>query len=181
MKNLTLFLFCIFIVFLQLSVEGVFFSERRIPDLALTLVITLVLTLGFKESVKWILLTGILIDAGSSAVFGTATLSFFLIGWTISWFADVADIRSRKTFFLATFALLVAVSEIVKNFIVWGGLKTNASYSHKPLNAALHIFSADHFLKILYTIVAAYILYYIFRRVSRALFVEPIKLMKRYH
>ena len=180
MKNFALFIFCVVTVFLQLSVAGVFFSARRIPDLALALVITLVLAMGFKESLKWILLTGILIDAGSSTVFGTATLVYFLIGWMVSGLVDVADIRSKKTFFLAAFAGAVAVSEVGKDIFLFAILKIKADFLHEPLGAFLNIFSTDYLFKILYTIIAAYVIYYIFRKVSRALFLEPVKLVKKY-
>ena len=179
MKNFILFIFCVAVVFVQLSVEGVFFTGRRIPDLALAFVITLVLAMGFKKSFKWILLTGLLIDVGSSAVFGTAALAFFVIGWAISRFAAHADMRSRKIFFLASFAVIVAISEIVKDFFILASLKIKADFFHETFNASFHIFSLDYFLKIFYTILAAYVIYYIFRRVSRALFLEPVKLTPR--
>jgi rod shape-determining protein MreD len=180
MKNFALFIFCVVTVFLQLSVAGVFFSARRIPDLAMALVITLVLTTGFKESLKWILLTGILVDAGSSTIFGTATLVYFLIGWMVAGLIDVADIRSRKTFFLAVFAAATVVSEIVKDIFIFAILKVKANFLHESFGTSLKVFSADYFFKILYTIIAAYAIYYIFRRISRALFLEPVKLAKRY-
>jgi len=180
MKNFVLFIFCVVTVFLQLSVVGVFFSAGRIPDLALALVITLVLTLGFKESLKWILLTGIMVDAGSSTIFGTTTLAYFLIGWMISGLIDVADIRSRKTFFLAVLAASAGVSEILKDIFLFATLKIKANFLHKSFDSSWNVFSADYFFKILYTIIAAYAIYYLFRRISRALFVEPVKLAKRY-
>jgi hypothetical protein len=168
------------IVFLQLSVGGVFFSARRIPDLALALVITLVLAMGLKGSLKWILLTGILIDAGSSTIFGTAALAYFLIGWMLSGLIDVTDIRSKKTFFLAFFAAAAMLSEIVKDIFIFVSFKIRANFFHEPHNALLNIFSVDYLFKIIYTIFAAYVIYYIFRKVSRALFLEPVKLAKRY-
>lgn len=180
MKNFALFILCVVAVFLQLSVVGVFFPARRIPDLALALVITLVLTMGFKESLKWILLTGILIDAGSSTVFGTTTLAYLLIGWMVAGLIDVADIRSRKTFFLVAFAAAIVVSEIAKDIFIFFILKIKANFLHEPFGVSSNIFSADYFFKILYTIIAAYAVYYIFRRISRALFLEPVKLVKRY-
>jgi len=180
MKNLVLIIFCVITIFFQLSVEGVFFPARRIPDLALALVITLVLAMGFKEALKWILLTGILIDAGSSTVFGTATLAYFLIGWMVSGLIDVADIRSRKTFFLTVLAAAALISEIAKDVLIFAGLKIKANFFHESFGASLNIFSVDYLFKIIYTIFAAYVIYYVFRRVSRALFLEPVKLMKKY-
>jgi hypothetical protein len=180
MKNFALFILCVVMVFFQLSVVGVFFSAKRIPDLAMALVITLVLAMGFKESLKWILLTGILIDAGSPSVFGTMTLSYFLIVWMIAGLIDVTDIRSRKIFFLTALAAATAVSEIVKDVFIIAILKIKANFLHKPFGASLDVFSTDYFFKILYTIIAAYAIYYIFRKVSRALFLDPVKLAKRY-
>lgn len=179
MKNFILFIFCFLVVVAQLSVEGVFFSASRIPDLALAFAITLVLAQGFRKSFKWILLAGFLIDAGSNAMFGTSALAFFVIGWTISRFAVVADIRSRKIYFLAIFAVIVAVSEVFKDLVLLASLKIKANYFYESFAVPLHFFSLDYFLKILYTIFAAYIIYYIFRRVSRALFLEPIKLARK--
>jgi cell shape-determining protein MreD len=180
MKNLTLFIFCSITAFLQLSVEGVFFPAQRIPDLALALVITLVLAMGFEESLKWILLIGILIDAGSFVVFGTTILAYFLIGWLVSSLVGVADIRSRKTFFLAFFAGAVLICEIAKDIFVFFSLKIKGNFLHESYGASINIFSFDYFFKIIYTVLAAYVIYYIFRRVSRAVFFEPIKLVKKY-
>jgi len=180
MKNLFLFLLCVTVVFLQFSVEGVFFSGRRIPDLALALVITLVLAMGFKESFKWILFLGILIDAGSPSVFGTVTLAYFLIGWMIAGLINISDIRSRKMFFLVVFAVAVLVFEIAKDTLIIASLNIKQHFFHgSSFGALLDIFSSDYFFKILYTIIAAYVIYYIFRRVSRKFFWEPIKLTKR--
>lgn len=180
MKNLVLFIFCLIAVFLQFSVAGVFFSASRIPDLALALVITFVLTLGFEESVKWILLAGILIDAGSSAIFGTTTLGFFVMGWLVSWTAGATDLRSKKTFFAAALGVLVALSEIAKDLLVMAGAKIRAGFLGESSGISLHIFSFDYLLKIIYTIFATYIIYYVFRRLSRKFFYEPIKLAKKY-
>jgi len=179
MKNLFLFLLCSAVIFLQFSVEGVFFSGRRIPDLVLALVITLVLAMGFKESLKWILFMGILVDAGSPSVFGTVTLAYFLIGWMVAGLINVSDIRSRKTFFLASFAAAVLVFEIAKDMLIIASLNIQKNIFREPSGALLDIFSFDYLLKILYTIIAAYIIYYVFRRVSRSFFLEPVKLTKR--
>jgi rod shape-determining protein MreD len=179
MKNLFLFLLCVIVVFLQFSALGVFFSGRRIPDLALALVITLVLALGFKESLKWILLIGILIDAGSPSIFGTVTLAYFLIGWMTAGLGNVSDIRSRKTFFLAVFAAAVLVFEVAKDMLILASLSINNNFSREPSGAWLNIFGFDYFLKILYTVIAAYVIYYIFRWVIRSFFWEPIRLTKR--
>ncbi len=153
---------------------GVFFSEKRIPDLALAFAITLVLTLGFGKSFWLILLVGILMDASSNTVFGTTALAYFFLGWTISILANIADIRSRKIFFLITFALIVFISEIAKDFFFLFSLKIKADYFQEFFEAPLHIFSTDYFFKVLYTVFAAFAIYYVFRKASRKLFLKPI-------
>jgi len=178
MKNFIVSIFCLVIVFFQLSVEGAFFSSRQIPDLALALAITLVLALGFRESIKWIFLIGILIDSGSSAAIGTSVLAYFLIGWAISRFSHIADIRSRKILFMAAFAFFVAISEIFKDYVMLGSLKAGTLFFGKQYNPILNIFSADYSFKIIFTIIAAYIIYYLFRRASRTFFLEPVRFVK---
>lgn len=180
MRNLVLFAFCVTVVFFQLSVEGVFFAERRIPDLALALVITLVLALKFRASFKWILFMGFLIDAGSGGIFGTTALAYFLIGWAVSRFVVIADIRSRKAFFLATLAGAVFISEIIKDLFFLAGLKMRANYLNESLAASLNFLSVDYIFKIAYSMLAAFVIYYLFRRTSRALFLEPVRLVKKY-
>jgi len=180
MKNFTIFIFCFLAIVLQLSAAGVFFSARHIPDFALALVLTLVLTEGFGKSWKWILFTGVLLDAGSGVVFGMTTLAFFLLGWTVSKAAKIADMRSKKTFFVISLSVVAALSEIVKDLLLLAGMKMKASYSHEPFFAAINIFSLDYLFKLVYTVLAACAIYYIFRKVSRKLFLEPIKLAKKY-
>jgi len=180
MKNFVLFIFCVLAVLLQLSVAGVFFSARRIPDLALALAVALVVAQGFKKSWKWILLLGVLFDAGAGTSFGMATLALFLVGWIVSGVAKIADIRSKKYFFVVSLAAVAAFSETAKDLLLLAGLKMRANYLQEPLATALNIFSLDYFLKIAYTILATCAVYYIFRRVSRKLFLEPVRLAKKY-
>lgn len=180
MKNFVLFVFSVLVAIFHLSAAGVFFSSQRVPDLALAFVVALVLAQGFKSSWKWILVLGIFIDAGSSTVFGMTALAFFLVGWIVSRLAKVADIRSRKSFFVASLAAIAVFSEIVKDLFVLAELKIKANYLHKSFGVPLDIFSLDYLLKLAYTAIAACAIYYIFRRVSRRLFLEPIRLAKKY-
>ncbi|MDD3487286.1 MAG: rod shape-determining protein MreD [Candidatus Moranbacteria bacterium] len=175
-----LFIFCFAAAVLQISAGGVFFPQSQIPDLALGLVIALVLALGFSESVKWIFLVGILIDSASSSVFGSATLSYFLVAWAVSQIAEVADIRSQKTFFLSVLAAAVAASEILKDAFLVAVLKLRSGIIHIHLAPPIHFFSLDYALKIAYTVVAAFILYYLLRKLSRRFFLEPVRLAKKF-
>jgi rod shape-determining protein MreD len=179
-KNLILFIICFVVVILQLSVAGVFFPQQRIPDLSLALMITFVLTLGFKESFKWLLFTGLLIDSTSAAIFGSATLSYFLIGWLIFWIAEIADIRSRKIFFLAALAVFVGFAEVFKDILIRVILMLQANVLKESFGMHFQFFSFDYLLKIIYSILAAFILYYLFRRTSRKFFLEPVRLVKKY-
>lgn len=180
MKNLILLSFCAVVVLLQLSAEGVVFSGQRIPDLALALAITLVVTMGFEKSIGWIVLIGLLIDAGSNPVFGTTALAYLLTGWGISCLVTVADIRSRKILFLLSLAAFTVFSEVAKDFLVLGSLKIKAHYFKEAFSVSGNFFSLDYALKILYTILAMYFVYYIFKRIRGMLFYEPVKLAKRY-
>jgi rod shape-determining protein MreD len=180
MKNLVIFLFCLITVFLQISVAGLFFSRERIPDLALAMAITLVLTFGFKKSFGWILLVGIFADAGSNAIFGTVTLAFFLLAWMISEIAKISDLKSQKSFFFAALAALVAFAEIGKDLILLISLKTRAGFMHESIGFPLNIFSFDYGAKIAYTVLAVYAVYFVFQKTGRTFFHDPIKLVKKY-
>jgi cell shape-determining protein MreD len=180
MKNITVFLFCVIVVFFQLSIAGVFFSRGRIPDLALALVIVLVLTMSFKESFWWILLVGACFDLGTNVIFGTAMLAFFLIAWIVSVIAKIADLRSRKFFFAVLMAALVSLAEIAKDFLMLASLKIRTNYSHESAGVSLNLFGIVYVFKLIYTIFAAYAIYYIFRRVTRKIFFEPIKSVRKY-
>lgn len=179
MKNFILFFFCIAAVFFQLSAEGAFFSERRIPDLALALVITLVVANGFEKSVGWIVLIGLVIDAGSASIFGTTALVYLLVGWMINFLITFANIRSRKIFFLGFLAAVAALFEIIKDLSIAESFRLKVHYLQKTFHYPINFFSLDYLLKIFYTVLAVYIVYYIFRKISRMLFLEPIKLAKR--
>lgn len=179
MKNLFLIIFCVIVVIFQVSAEGSFFAEKRIPDLTLALVITFVLTMGFEKSAGWIIFTGLLIDAGSSSIFGTAALVYIFIGWIISNLAAVADIRSRKILFAASLGIITAFAEIVKDLFFWGALNVRVYYLQKTPGVHMHFFNVDYMLKIFYTILASYLIYYIFRKLSRGLLQEPVRLAKR--
>jgi rod shape-determining protein MreD len=170
MKNIILVIFCAVIVFFQLSVEGTFFGQQRIPDLALALVITFTVALGFSESIKWILFTGILLDMGSSAIFGTTALIFFLVGWATSSFGTIADMRSKKILFLAALAFVAAFAEILKDLALVASARIKTHYSQNTTNFLSVHFDFDYFLKILYTVLATYAVYWIFRRMSKFFF-----------
>lgn len=179
MKNFFLFIFCIIAVFLQLSVEGSFFSPERIPDLALALVITLVVSMGFEKSALWLVLAGILIDAGSGTIFATATLAYILIGWAISHLSAVADIRSRKILFAVSLGAITVFSEIAKDLFFWASFRIKDYYLRQSYTVHANFFSLNYFLKIVYTVLAVYLIYYAFRRLSRRLLQEPITLVEK--
>jgi rod shape-determining protein MreD len=179
MKNLFLFVFCTIVVFFQLSAFGSFFSPERIPDLALALVITLVIAMGFEKSVLWLVFTGLLIDAGSGTIFGTATLAYVLIGWAISHLAAVADIRSRKILFAASLGAITVFSEISKDLFFWAGFHLKDYYLHQSFAVHINFFSLGYLMKMIYTVLAVYFIYYVFRRSSRRLLQEPIRLARK--
>lgn len=179
MKNFILFIFCTTAVFFQLSIEGSFFSPGRIPDLALALVITLVLSMGFEKSVGWLVFTGLLIDAGSGTIFGTAALAYVFIGWAISHLAAVANIRSRKILFAASLGAITVFSEIAKDLFFWASFRFKEYYLHQSFGMQVNFFSLDYFSKIIYTVLAVYSIYYVFRRSSRRLLQEPIRLSRK--
>lgn len=180
MKNLVIFIFCLIIVFFQISVFGLFFQNDRIPDLALTLVIVLVLTLGFKQSFWWILLVGAFFDAGTSAIFGTAMLAFFLIGWMVSLIAKITDLKSGKFFFAIMMAAIVFLAEIGKDSLMLASLRVKANYFDEPMGIALNLFDTDYIFKLIYTIFAGYAVYYFFQIINRKIFFEQVKLVRKY-
>lgn len=179
MKNFILFIFCTTAVFFQLSIEGSFFSPGRIPDLALALVITLVLSMGFEKSVGWLVFAGLLIDAGSGTIFGTAALTYVFIGWAISHLAAVADIRFRKILFAMSLGAITVFSEIAKDLFFWASFRFKDYYLHQSFGVHVNFFSPDYFFKMLYTVLTVYLIYYVFHKSSRRLLQEPVKLAKR--
>ncbi|MCX6763091.1 MAG: rod shape-determining protein MreD [Candidatus Moranbacteria bacterium] len=179
MKNFIFFIFCTTSVLVQLSIEGSFFSSGRIPDLALALVITLVLSMGFEKSVGWLVFMGLLIDAGSGTIFGTAALTYVFVGWAISHLASVADIRSRKILFAASLGTITVFSEIAKDLFFWASFRFKDYYLHQPFGIHANFFSLDYFFKMLYTVLAVYLIYYVFRRSSRRLLNTPMKLARK--
>jgi rod shape-determining protein MreD len=179
MKNIILIIFCTIAVFFQLSIEGSFFSPGRIPDLALALAITLVLTMGFERSAPWLVFMGFLIDAGSGTIFGTAALAYVFIGWSISHLSAVADIRFRKILFAVSLGTITVFSEIVKDLLFWASFRFKNYYLHQLFAIHMNFFSLDYFFKILYTVLVVYLIYYVFRRSSRRLLQEPVRLAKR--
>jgi rod shape-determining protein MreD len=179
MKNFFIFIFCTIAVLFQLSVEGSFFSPERIPDLALALVTTLVISMGFEKSAPWLVFTGLLVDAGSGTIFGTAALAYVFIGWAISHLAAVADIRSRKILFAASLGAITAFSEIAKDLFFWASFHVKDYYLHQSFAVHTNFFSLDYLLKMIYTVLAAYFIYFVFRRSSRRLLQEPIRLARK--
>jgi len=176
MKKFVLLVFSIIVVLIQLSVEGSFFRAAVLPDIALAFVLVLVFANGFEGSVGWILLVGFLIDAGSGSVLGTTPLIYLLIGRAVSKFTTAADLKSRKILFAFSLGVLMAVSEILKDACFLAAERFFARYRGGSSGSFAIFFSPDYLEKIFFTIAALFATYYIFRKVSRALFIEPVRL-----
>ncbi|OGI25387.1 MAG: hypothetical protein A3J76_02025 [Candidatus Moranbacteria bacterium RBG_13_45_13] len=175
MKNYFLFVFCFLAVVFQLSVLGNFFDAKRLPDLVLIFSLTLILSLGFERSMVWLVVAGLLLDAGSNWRLGTTSLALVMLGMGLERILRFAEIRSRRFLFVLLFGIIIAFSKIVfdlaSQMIFW----MTAYYKKQPAGIQAAFFSQDYFLKIFYTILIGYFTYYIFRKLSRKLFApQPI-------
>ena len=177
MRNFIFFAICIVLIFFQLSVLGIFFAGQRLPDIALALVVTLTILLGFKDALKWTILAGVVMDAGTSWIFGTGILALVIVSWLVELLGETADIKPRKKMFFVFFAGLVAAAKIVSDILAAVFQKGEGYWLHSGLNASVSFLSWDYALRLLFTILAGIFVYYFINRTRRFLF-DPSAVVK---
>lgn len=167
MKNFFLFVFCGLAVIFQFSVLGNFFDAGRSPDLVLVLAITLVVALGFERSIVWLVVLGLLADAGSNWRLGATSLLLVSLGLGLEKLLRFAEIRSRKSLFVLLFGLIIAFSKIIFDLTSSAIFWITAYFKKQMIVTQMFFFNRDYFLKIFYTVMLGYLTYYIFRKLSR--------------
>lgn len=170
MRNLFIAIFCAAVVLLHISAVGLFFKPERIPNITLALVISLVFILGFEKSLIWIILVGLIFDAVSGRIFGTSALLLALIGWTISTLSTAVDFKSRRLLFLPVLFLLSAGLAFL--FDILEGIITRVSgawLNFHGMASNINYFSWDYVLKIVFTSLFVFIIYYLIVRLNKFL------------
>jgi rod shape-determining protein MreD len=170
MRNLFFAIFCTAVILLHISAAGSFFRPERVPNITLALVMSLVLVLGFEKSLVWIILSGLIFDTASGYIFGTSALLLVLIGWTIGALSTVVDVKSRKLLFLPSLFLLSVIFALL--FDATEGLIIRISSSwfnfHSMISSA-NYFSWDYVLKITFTALSVFVIYYLTKRMNKLL------------
>jgi len=176
MRNLIFFIICLALTIFQLSVLGVFFSYNRLPDLILVFVIALVIQKGLEESLKWIVILGLLIDAGSHWLCGTSALVFLILGALFGALSEVTGIKTRKTLLLFSLAPIIAIFKIASDAAVIFLSKLENYWLGENFPEAIIFFSWDYVLKLTYTVLAGYLIYFLLKRVDDWLLsFEPVE------
>ncbi len=139
--------------YLALSVQAVFFSGIK-PDLVLILVCAYALKYGHARGTVYGILSGLLIDTMSGFVLGPQMISKSLTGFLIG---SLKDHLFQWNLFVNTLA--VAVFAVINLLCVYAIYETFSSVSF--VNRSLEI----SFMEILYTVIAALVLYPAIRRV----------------
>jgi len=172
MRNLFIAIFCAVVVILHISAAGVFFKAERVPNITLAFVISLVFILGLERSLVWIVLAGLLLDAVSGHIFGTSALLLVLMGWIISALSTAVDFKSRRMLFLpvlfflsASLAFLFDILDRI--FIRVSGVWFNSL----GIVASINYFSWDYFLKIVFTALFVFVIYYLTKRLNKFLLI----------
>lgn len=168
MRNFFLTIFCVTVVFLHTSSAGVFFGPESLPNLTLALAVSLTLVLGFRESLVWIFLVGMLIDVYSGWTIGVSALILAIIAWAISGFSSVADIRLRRLYFLPILFFLSA--GLVFAYDILAQIFMRAGFLR--LGADMFVFGTDYlsgnyFLKVFLTALSVFAIYYITAKINR--------------
>ena len=172
MRNLFIAIFCVAVVLLHISAAGLFFKPERIPNITLALVISLVFILGFERSIIWIVLAGLLLDAISGHIFGISALLLVLVGWMISALSTAVDFKSRRLLFLPVLFFLSA--SLTFFFDILDGIFIRVSgawFNFYGMVSSINYFSWDYVLKITFTALFVFIIYYLTKRLNKFLLI----------
>jgi rod shape-determining protein MreD len=164
MNKFLFFLFCVIIVFFQLSVFGVFLSARVIPNLALSLIICLVLLQGIERSLVWIILTGFLIDIGSAWLWGTSALIFVIVSGLADKINKYAEIRSLKSAQMLVLAFALLVSSFTFDFLGFVFSKIESQWIGRNVFYEFSFFSFEYGVKSAAAVAVGIVIYYLIRK-----------------
>jgi rod shape-determining protein MreD len=118
MKKWTITFFLVIIFIVQFSTLSVFLKTKWVPNLFLLFAISLIILFGFDESWEWIVVCGLLMDAGANWLWGTGTLVMIVIAWLVNELKIIAEFRSRRYIFLVILSLLFVVSSLAFDFSI---------------------------------------------------------------
>jgi rod shape-determining protein MreD len=164
MNKFLFFLICIIIVFFQLSVLGIFFDARVIPNVALSLVVCLALLLGFEKSLAWAILAGLLIDMGSAWLWGTSALIFVIVSGLVDKINAYAEIRSLKSAQMLVLVSVLLVSSFTFDFLGIVFSKIEGQWIGKDLFYDFSFFSFEYGAKSAAVVASGIVIYYLFRK-----------------
>jgi len=164
MNKLLFFLLSALVVYFQLSVFGVFFNAKLIPNVVLSFVICLVLLQGIEKSLIWIMLIGFLIDIGSAWLWGTSALILAVtsaIAEKINRYTEIRSLKSGQIFVLA-FSLLA--SSFAFDFLGLAISKIESYWLGQNIFYSFSFFSFEYGAKSAAAIMAGIFIYYLFRK-----------------
>ena len=117
MNKFLFFLLSVIIVYFQLSVFGIFFDARVIPNVVLSFVICLVLLAGIEKSLVWVVLSGLLFDISSAWLWGTSAFIFVIVSALADKINKYTEIRSLKSAQMLVLAFVLLVSSFAFDFL----------------------------------------------------------------
>jgi cell shape-determining protein MreD len=164
MNKFFFFLLSVIIVFFQLSVLGVFFDARVIPNVALSFVICLVLLLGIEKSLVWIILVGFLIDIGSAWLWGTSALIFVIASALTDTINKYTEIRSLKSAQMFVLAFVLLFSSFAADFFGIVFSKIESQWIGRNVFYGVSFFSFEYGVKSVAAVATGIVIYYLIRK-----------------
>jgi len=164
MKKFYLFILILIIFVLQYSVLGVFFQSARIPNLFVALAASLAIIFGFEKSVGWTIFAGLLMDIGAPWPVGSGVLILVLILWLVDRLKVVAELRSKRYFFISLFALIVFVASFAFDLFLKFELGAERYILESAPSLSSPVASPDYFFKLVYSAILGMGIYHFSRK-----------------
>lgn len=146
------FLIYIFFAYLTLTLQAVFFKGTK-PDLVLVLVCFYAFKHGQARGMTYGALAGLLTDAASGFILGPHIISKALAGFLTATLKD-----NLFQWNITVTAIVITILSIIDIFIVYVCFETfsKISFSNRPWGISI--------MEVLYTIIAALVLYLLFNK-----------------
>lgn len=164
MKKFYLFILILILFILQYSVLGVFLQSTRIPNLFVALAASLAIIFGFEKSIGWTVLAGFLMDIGAPWPVGSGILILVLILWLVDRLKVVAELRSRRYFFISLFALIVFVSAFAFDLLLKFELGAERYILENAPAFSGPVANLDYFFKLAYSVILGMGIYHFCRK-----------------
>lgn len=173
MKKFYLFIFVLILFFLQYSVLGVFLKLGRIPNLFVAFTVSLAILFGFEKSVGWVILAGLFMDAGSSWLLGSGTLILVAVLWIIEKIKIVAELRSKRYYFVMLFSILVFLSSFLFDVILNFEIRAENYFFQNMPGFSGPEMNFDYFFKYFYSVILGIGIYHFARKARTRSFSLP--------